>query len=78
MPVPRKKLRLVFFGTADFAVPSLEALLAAGHEILAVVTQPDKPQGRGMQLVGLAGEKSGGTARPAGNTGRAAFVPNHF
>ncbi|HZO91347.1 MAG TPA: methionyl-tRNA formyltransferase [Chthonomonadaceae bacterium] len=46
----RRKLRVVFFGTAEFAVPSLEALLEAGHAILAVVTQPDKPQGRGRQL----------------------------
>ncbi len=44
-------MRIVFFGTAEFAVPSLQALIAAGHEILAVVTQPDKPQGRGQQLV---------------------------
>ena len=46
----RSILRVVFFGTAEFAVPSLVALLEAGHEVLAVVTQPDKPQGRGMQL----------------------------
>ena len=46
----RRALRSVFFGTAEFAVPSLVALLDAGHEVLAVVTQPDKPQGRGMQL----------------------------
>ena len=45
-----RRLRTVFFGTADFAVPVLRALLEAGHEVLAVVTQPDKPQGRGMQL----------------------------
>lgn len=44
-------MRIVFFGAAEFAVPSLRALIAAGHEILAVVTQPDKPQGRGRQLV---------------------------
>ena len=43
-------LNIVFFGTAEFAVPSLESLLAAGHNVLAVVTQPDKPQGRGMQV----------------------------
>lgn len=43
-------MRIVFFGTADFAVPSLESLLGAGHTVLAVVTQPDKPQGRGMQV----------------------------
>lgn len=39
-------MRLVFMGTPDFAVPSLQALLDAGHEIAAVYTQPDKPQGR--------------------------------
>lgn len=39
-------MRLVFAGTPAFAVPALEALSAAGHEIVAVVTQPDKPQGR--------------------------------
>ncbi len=44
------KLRIVFFGTAEFAVPSLERMYNAGHEILAVVTQPDRPQGRGRQL----------------------------
>src|ERR1041385_6405049 len=47
-----RTLRVVFFGTAEFAVPSLVALLEAGHEVLAVVTQPDKPQGRGMQVSG--------------------------
>lgn len=46
----RHPLRIVYFGTADFAVPSLEAILDAGHTVLAVVTQPDKPQGRGRQL----------------------------
>jgi methionyl-tRNA formyltransferase len=39
-------MRIVFFGTPAFAVPSLKALLAAGFEVSAVVTQPDKPQGR--------------------------------
>ena len=39
-------MRIVFFGTPEFAVPSLKALLTAGFEIAAVVTQPDKPQGR--------------------------------
>lgn len=46
-----KALRVVFFGTAEFAVPSLEALVSAGHHVLGVVTQPDKPKGRGLQLV---------------------------
>jgi methionyl-tRNA formyltransferase len=42
--------RLVFMGTPDFAVPPLQALAAAGHEVTAVFTQPDKPAGRGRQL----------------------------
>jgi len=51
-------MRIVFFGTADFAVPSLKALLAADNEVVAVVTQPDKPQGRGMQLAASAVKKA--------------------
>jgi methionyl-tRNA formyltransferase len=39
-------MRLVFFGTPEFAVPSLRALLEEGFDVAAVVTQPDKPQGR--------------------------------
>ena len=39
-------MRLVFFGSPDFAVPSLSALVAAGHEIVLVVSQPAKPAGR--------------------------------
>ena len=39
-------MRVVFFGTPEFAVPSLEALLGEGFDVRAVVTQPDKPQGR--------------------------------
>ena len=39
-------MRVVFFGTPDFAVPSLEALLGEGFDVVAAVTQPDKPQGR--------------------------------
>lgn len=39
-------MRVLFFGTPDFAVPSLEALLGEGFDVLAVVTQPDKPHGR--------------------------------
>ena len=40
-------LRLAFFGTPDFAVPSLEALIDAGHAVVAVYTQPPRPAGRG-------------------------------
>ncbi|AEF94144.1 Methionyl-tRNA formyltransferase [Desulfotomaculum nigrificans CO-1-SRB] len=43
-------MRIVYMGTPDFAVTSLKALLAVGHQIVAVVTQPDKPKGRGKQV----------------------------
>ncbi len=42
--------RIVFAGTPDFAVPVLDALLASGHEVCAVYTQPDRPAGRGRTL----------------------------
>ena len=44
-------MRIVFMGTPDFAVPSLNALLKRGHEVAAVYTQPDKPKGRGHKLL---------------------------
>jgi methionyl-tRNA formyltransferase len=44
------RLRIVFAGTPDFAVPALDALHAAGHAIAAVYTQPDRPAGRGQAL----------------------------
>ena len=43
--------RLIFMGTPQFAVPTLEALIQKGHRILAVVTQPDRPKGRGRKQV---------------------------
>ena len=43
-------MKLVFCGTPSFAVPTLEALIAAGHEIALVVSQPDRPVGRTQQL----------------------------
>ena len=43
-------MRLAFMGTPDFAVPTLEALIAAGHEIAAVYSQPPRPAGRGKAL----------------------------
>jgi len=43
-------MRLVFCGTPAFAVPALDALVAAGHAVAAVYTQPDRPAGRGRQL----------------------------
>lgn len=43
-------MRIVFMGTPDFAVPTLDALVAAGHEVAAVYTQPPRPAGRGKAL----------------------------
>ena len=43
-------MRLVFLGTPAFAVPTLEHIAAAGHQVAVVVTQPDRPRGRGQQL----------------------------
>jgi methionyl-tRNA formyltransferase len=43
-------MRIIFMGTPDFAVPALQALFAAGHEIACVYTQPPRPAGRGKQL----------------------------
>lgn len=43
-------MRVVFMGTPDFAVGALEAILQAGHQVAAVVTQPDKPKGRGKEI----------------------------
>jgi methionyl-tRNA formyltransferase len=58
-------LKLVFCGTPQFAVPTLEALLAAGHEIALVVSQPDRPVGRSQQL----------TAPPVKQSALAAGLP---
>lgn len=43
-------MKILFMGTPDFAVPSLQALIEAGHDIVGVFTQPDKPKNRGMKL----------------------------
>jgi methionyl-tRNA formyltransferase len=43
-------MRIAFLGTPAFAVPSLDALAGAGHEVVAVVAQPDRPAGRGQEL----------------------------
>jgi methionyl-tRNA formyltransferase len=44
-------LRILFLGTAEFACPSLEALLNSSHPLLGVVTQPDRPSGRGRKII---------------------------
>src|SRR5690606_83163 len=43
-------MRVVFWGTPDFAIPSLRALLGEGHDVVGVVTQPDRPAGRGRTV----------------------------
>jgi len=43
-------MRIIYAGTPEFAVPALQGLIDAGHEIVMVLTQPDRPAGRGMQL----------------------------
>lgn len=43
-------MRIVFMGTPDFSVPALQAIYEAGHEVIGVVTQPDKPKGRGKEV----------------------------
>ncbi len=43
-------MKIIFAGTPEFAVPSLQMLLASGHEVCAVYTQPDRPAGRGRHL----------------------------
>ena len=43
-------MKLIFMGTPDFAVQTLDALVDAGHEVVLVVTQPDKPKGRGKAV----------------------------
>ncbi|SEG19996.1 methionyl-tRNA formyltransferase [Algoriphagus boritolerans] len=50
--VKEKSLRLIYMGTPEFAVPALEKLVEAGWNVVAVITAPDKPQGRGQKLVG--------------------------
>ncbi len=45
-----KKLRIIYAGTPDFAVPALQALIQSGHEVVAIYTQPDRPSGRGRKV----------------------------
>lgn len=49
-PLQKNHMKLIFLGTPEFAVPILQKLLEAGKEIVAVITQPDKPAGRGSLL----------------------------
>src|SRR5690242_7101494 len=52
-----RNLKIIFMGTPEFAVASLDALVNADYNIVAVVTAPDKPAGRGMQLTESAVKK---------------------
>jgi len=63
---------LVFLGTPDFAVPSLCRLHEAGHEILAVLTQPDRPAGRGQKI------QASGVKREAMSRGLPVHQPIHL
>jgi methionyl-tRNA formyltransferase len=45
-----KSLRIVFMGTPEFAVPMLDTLVLSQHQVVGVITAPDKPAGRGMQF----------------------------
>ena len=69
---PLKPTRVVFFGTPGIAVPALEALIGSRHEVVAVVTAPDKPQGPRDEGAALAGQGCGPGGR---HTGPAATDP---
>ena len=47
-------MKVVFLGTPDFGIPPLRALIEAGHQVVAVITQPDKPRGRGHKMMPCA------------------------
>ncbi len=51
-------MRCIFLGTPQFAVPTLERMITAGHEVALVVTQPDRPKGRGNTLAMSASQAS--------------------
>ena len=62
-------MRLVFAGTPQTAVPALDALLASGHEVVAVLTRPDAPAGRGRHV------ESSPVARRAAEAGLEVLTP---
>jgi hypothetical protein len=53
------RVKLIFAGTPDFARPALQAIIAAGHEVVVVLTQPDRASGRGMALASFARQTAG-------------------
>jgi len=50
-------MKIVFMGTPDFAAASLEKLVSSGYDLPLVITQPDKPRGRGMEIAFSAVKK---------------------
>ena len=66
-------MRIVFIGTGEIGVPTLEALLKSEHDVVGVVTQPDKPVGRAQRIERRRSRKRDGHARNASpaRTGRA-------
>ena len=72
-------MKLVFAGTPEFAASSLAALLAAGHEVALVLTQPDRPAGRGLKsqpsAVKQLAQASGTSRAAAGRPGRRTLRP---
>ena len=65
-------LRVVFFGTPAFAVPTLERLMRSRHSVVGVVTQPDRPRGRGQQVT------AGPVKQLAGSVGLAVLQPERL
>src|SRR5688572_27039039 len=65
-------LRVVFFGTPAFAVPTLERLMGSRHSVVGVVTQPDRPRGRGQQVT------AGPVKQLAGSLGLAVLQPDRL
>jgi methionyl-tRNA formyltransferase len=76
-------MRVVFMGTPEFAVPTLAGILAAGHAVVAVYTQPPRPAGRGMaerkSPVHRLAERHGWLccAQPEDRRGGRAFAAHH-
>ena len=68
-------LRIAFMGSPEFSVPTLEAVLAAGHEVACVYSQPPRPAGRGKQLAKTAVYEGVGRH---GSRQQEALPPEHF
>ena len=67
-------MKVIFMGTPDFSVGTLEALIGAGHEVVLVVTQPDKPKGRGGSRGTWNSGFSAGEDQRAGSRRRASQI----